>query len=201
MWDADADKYWKEKLKAKRQADLKRKIAIGVVLAVLALLGGWVALRGPPLAVAEAAVPNVTSTNAEKTVVAETPVPAKILTSCRDECRLKMIDQCNAACRFAQQEMPRPTVFRACQSPCVQTAHRVCDIATNEAAAIRRQCRLTGDNYSLQVCKPYDTMLPRPRVQQVCKVGTRSANPHGCNIAATCIADKVSELSKSALAT
>jgi hypothetical protein len=184
MWDADADKYWKEKLKAKRRQELLQKASgaacLALVLLVLYLRHAWAA---------EAAIKEA-QRNASLAPPPPPPPPPGVLSECRAECRVKAVDVCNKACAFASSELPRPSIFRACQAPCMQVANSMCDIATHEQDKLRAQCRSSADNLSFQVCKEYEYVLPRPRTQTVCSVGTAAANQFACKSTASCIADR-----------
>ncbi|GBG32086.1 Hypothetical Protein FCC1311_083112 [Hondaea fermentalgiana] len=180
MWNSEADKYWKEKEKTKRRAALQRKLIIAAsVLAIIVVTYIGYSVRAWMLA----PVPEIKNTTVPKEIV----IPNEVLQTCRSECRANMIDFCNSECRFAHQEMPRPTIFRACQSPCIKVAQATCDYATSEKALLRRQCRNSGETVAFQECRAYENHLPRPRIQQVCKVGSKSSVTYTCTEAAKCI--------------
>lgn len=189
MWDSDADKYWKEKLALKRR-DTQKKRALGGLcgFAVLYLLYSWAMYASAPEGAAGRGLVlgNGTVGTAEP-AVEEVVIPSHVLQTCKNDCRVKVIDHCNNICRFAHQELPRPTIFRSCQAPCIRVGHQVCDLATNEKKFFRNQCRNSGETLAFQVCKEYDNQLPRPRTQQVCQVGAKSAGPAACGDAGACL--------------
>jgi len=181
MWNSEADKYWKEKQKLKRREQLLKKVAAGASLvAVVIVIYVASAVREMVFGRLQGAI----LLNATDVDVS---IPIEILTSCKSECRVKAIDQCNDICRFAHQELPRPTIFRACQAPCIKVAQSMCDLGTNEKPFLRKQCRNSGETLAFQICKEYENALPRPRTQQVCNLGSKSAPPFACDYAQQCI--------------
>jgi hypothetical protein len=186
MWDADADKYWKEKLKAKRRQELLQKAAgaacVALALLVLYLQHTW----------ASDTASKVAQRNAS--LAPPPPPPPGVLTECRAECRVQAVDVCNKACAFTAHEPPRPAMYRACQAPCMQVANSICDIATHEMDKLRTQCSSSADNLSFQVCKEYEYVMPRPRTQTICSIGAAAANQFACKSAASCIADRITKV-------
>ena len=97
MWDADADKYWKEKKKEQLWKEKIRKLKIGAFsLIVFSFCTLWL-LRS-----------DGTSNNAHNTSESrETPLTQDALRQCREVCAAKVIDECNNKCRKFQLEQPR----------------------------------------------------------------------------------------------
>lgn len=180
--------------KEKRQKALHRRVSIaGVVMALLVTVYSVYAFQAWMLTPTPAEV--ATTTNTTKSM--EQAIPTEILLTCQNDCRSQAIDYCNSECRFAHQEMPRPTIFRACQAPCIKMAQNMCDLGSNEKDFIRKQCRTSGDAQAFKECQAYENELPRPRIQQVCKVGTRGAVSNSCKTISKCINDKVALWEKS----
>ena len=106
MWETEADKYWKEKEKAKKRAELAKKVAAGkshlvrrcgstqkftdvcdrmkglLTLVVVILLFKWGNREAPPLV-----------------KIRNETVPLDVLNTIQQDCQRRAIDACNKKCR------------------------------------------------------------------------------------------------------
>ena len=84
--------------------------------------------------------------------------------------------------------MFRPTIFRACQAPCVAVAQAMCSIGTDPKRFVRDNCKLSGKSMCYRRCKEYDNVLPKPRASQVCHEGCDAIFPFACTESTRCVA-------------
>jgi len=176
MWDSDADKYWKEKQKNQRRVKLQA-IAIGLFL-VIGLWSVYVQFIKAELD----SHPLINATEGEILYAPD------VLMGCRTSCRELVTAKCNNICRFTHAELPRPSVHRACQGPCVKIGLQSCEVATLESEAKRSSCRQEGQQLSYSTCLDYQNALPKPRMHQVCNIGTKVWE-YTCQTVSKCLQD------------
>ena len=98
MWESEADKYWKEKRKAKtRRENIRIAQYIGVSVLCLLFVFKY-ASPGSSAALRQ---------GQQETKLEDVTPSDQVLGQCKQTCRTKVIDECNNKCRFALTEYPR----------------------------------------------------------------------------------------------
>ena len=187
MFDTDADKYWKEKERARKAESLKRNAGLiaGVIcLVVVAALVCYGFAGGE--AVPEFTPP--TPLELEEASAARAEAERLGLQVCRRDCHGTVPQACESECSKFVGERPNPTIFQSCISPCRKMAIFACDVATDWTLSRqqRTQCSARSNNQVTSMCMPYENAVPRPRRHKVCKTGVGRVFKPRCVEAIAC---------------